>query len=191
MKKYLIIVLCLCLGLGAAQAERSVAPYTYVLEEGGSDYQENLIFNADVIIIGENARMVFSNCQFNGAVILRAQEGTRVMLLGCEVKGSCVIENQVTEASMEYNNPKFMTDGPVNVVCEGGAGSLIALGDFKVGFNGESYSMASSTLFGDTTHPETGYVPYTGQEASYYLVAYWLEGGAPTTLVLCEYDPTL
>ena len=201
MKKCFVLLLCLLMvsayQIGYAQSdaslqpERTVASYVYTMADGGSDYVENLIFNEDVVIGGNNAQIIFSNCEFNGDIILTADEATRVMLLGCDVNGTCVMSNNVAEATLEYANPKFMTDVPITVTCEDCVGSVIALGNFEVVFNGETYSMADSQLFGDTTGPDAGYVPYTGQQASYYCLAQWYENGQPNRLILCEFDPTM
>lgn len=183
-----LMLLCTCACAEETAPERIVASYSYVLHEDGA-YVENLIFNADVVITGENSQIVFSNCLFNGSIILAAEEGTRVMLLGCEVNGQCVFDNQVREADMAYSFPKFMTDTPVNAVCEGCAGSVIALGDFEVSFNGQPYTMADSEWFSDVTNPEAGMAAYEGQEASYFCVGQWWENDQQVLLLLCEYDP--
>ena len=130
MKKYvalLLMLLMVCQGVSAfaEAAERTVASYEYALSEEGA-YMENLIFNADVVISGDNSQIVFSNCEFGGDIVLTANEGTRVMLLGCEVNGTCVVRNEVHEASMEYSHPKFLTASPISVICEEGACSVIA-----------------------------------------------------------------
>ena len=83
MKKYMVMLLALlllCFSFAAVAeegaAERTVASYEYMLgEEGG--YAENLIYNADVIISGDNSQMVFSNCEFNGNITLAANEESR------------------------------------------------------------------------------------------------------------------
>ena len=196
MKKYMVMLLALlllllCFSFAAVaeegSAERTVASYEYMLgEEGG--YAENLIYNADVIISGDNSQMVFSNCEFNGNIILTANEATRVMLLGCEVNGVCILRNEVAEANIDYNNPKFLTTSPVTVECEGGAGSVVALGDFEVVFAGETYTLADSQLF---INADGSLVPYEGQEASYFVAAQWIEGGEQVTMIVCEFDPTM
>ena len=192
MKKILTLLLvlmtaCLFVSGYAETTDRTVASYEYVLTEDGA-YMENLIFNADVVITGENSQIVFSNCEFNGNITLAANEGTRVMLLGCEVNGTCILQNDVAEANIDYNNPKFLTTSPVTVECEGGAGSVVALGDFEVVFAGETYTMADSQFF---INADGSLVPYEGQEASYLVAAQWIEGGEQITMVVCEFDPTM
>jgi len=195
MKKYLALLLilltvCACACSYAEDAGRTVANYEFALTEDGA-YVENLIFNADVVISGDNSQIVFSNCEFNGDVILTADEGTKVMLLGCDVSGACVVRNSVTNASMEYSHPKFLTTSPISVICEEGACSAIALGDFKLAFNGQTYTMADSQLFGFLNEEEYILVPYEGQEASYFVVAKIIEGGEESVTVVCEFDPTM
>ena len=194
MKKYLVMLLslmmiCTCFACCAQEDPfgRTIASYEYALgEEGG--YAENLIYNADVIISGDNSQMVFSNCAFNGNIILTANEATKVTLFGCEINGVCILRNDVSEASIEYNNPKFLTTSPIAVECEGGAGSVVALGDFEVTFAGKTYTMADSQLF---INADGSLVPYEGQEASYFVAAQWIEGGEQVTMVVCEFDPTM
>ena len=192
MKKILTLLLvlmtaCLFVSGYAETTDRTVASYEYALTEDGA-YMENLIFNADVVITGENSQIVFSNCEFNGNITLAANEGTRVMLLGCEVNGTCILQNDVAEANIDYNNPKFLTTSPITVECEGGAGSVVALGDFEVVFAGKTYTIADSQFF---INADGSLVPYEEQEASYYVAAQWIEGGEQITMVVCEFDPTM
>jgi len=186
MKKLVALFLFLPLLFSAAIAEdaapeRTVAAYEYHVTEEGA-YVENLIFNADVIISGENTQILFSNCEFNGDVILTSEQGTRVLLFGCDVNGVCIAANEVTGADINYSNPKFMTDSPVKVVSETGVVSVIAIGDFAFELNGETYSMASAALFSDAS----GFVPYEGQEADYCIVGQYYENGERTVLFLNE-----
>lgn len=195
MKKWIslllgLILACSCMAGYAEESQpaRTAASYLYALEEGGSKYVENLIFNEDVIISGENAEIIFFNCEFNADLILTSELATRVLLLGCDVNGTCVYQNNVTEATLEYSFPKFLTDAPINAVCEGCSGTLIAMGDFEVTLNGQPYAMANSEYFNDLTAPESGMVAYSGQEASYYCIALWQENGQPMQTIICELD---
>jgi len=195
MKKWValmmgLLLVCLCAAGYAEQVERIPASYLYELTADGA-YVENLIFNGDVVISGNDSQIIFSNCEFNGDIILTADEGTKVMLFGCDVNGVCVISNSVVNASIEYSNPKFLTDAPVTVVCEGCVGSVVALGDFEVVFDGTSYTMADSEMFAFMDGEEYVMVPYEGQEASYYVVGRWYENDQQQTLVMCEFDPTM
>lgn len=54
-----------------------------------------------------------------------------------------------------------------------------------------SYTMADSELFYDISNAEAGFVPYEGQEASYYAIAQWWENGEKTIMTECEYDPNM
>ena len=183
-----VLLMFACACGHAEMPERTVASYVYELADGGEAYAENLIFHENVIVSGENAQMVFVNCEFNADIILTAQEATRVLLLGCDVNGTCIYQNNVTEATLEYVFPKFLTDKPLSAVCEGCSGTLIAMGDFEVTLNGQTYSMADCELFGDMTVAEPVYVPYDGQEASYYCIAHWQENGQPMQTIICELD---
>jgi len=198
MKKWgILLAAILILGLcTAGYAEElppklSVAPYTYALPEGESLYFENLIFPEDVIISGDNAQIIFSNCWFAGNIILTSECGTRVMLFGCRVNGVCEATNNVKEATIDYNNPKFLTDAPVDFICRDCAGTVVALGDFEIFFNGERYTMADAQLFSDPTSENAGFVPYEGQEASYFIIGQWIENGEEVRLFLAELDPAM
>lgn len=170
-----------------APSERTVAPYDFTLAADEQLYYENLIFNSDVIINGDNAQIIFVNCEFNGDVILTAEVATRVLLLGCEVNGRCVMQNGVQEATlMEYIFPKILTDTPVEFVCEDCVGTALAMGDFEIVFNGQTYSMADSEMFSDANNLDAGLVPYEGQEAAYFIISQWWEDGKQNVLKLCE-----
>lgn len=185
-----LLTVCACACGYAEDGERTIASYEYALTEDGA-YVENLIFNADVVISGDHSQIVFSNCEFAGDIILTASEGTRVMLLGCDTSGTCVVRNSVTHADLEYSHPKFLTSSPISVICEEGVCSVIALGDFEVTFNGQTYTMADSQFFGFLNEEEYTLVPYEGQEASYFVVAKIIEGDEENVMVICEFDPTM
>ena len=194
MKRYLVLLLtmmmaCACFA-GCAQAERMPASYVYALTEDG-DYVENLIFNEEVVISGENSQIAFVNCEFNKDLVLTSNEGTRVMLFGCDVNAACVLRSGVKEADINYSNPKILTDSTVNAVIEDCVGTLVVLGDFEVTLNGKTYSMADAEYFSDAAAPEAGMIPYEGQEASYFAIGQWYENGELQKLIFAEYDPEM
>lgn len=185
----------------AASSETSEAPQQDSGKETASTCQfdcteeeqvvENLVFEEDVTVGGENGQITFAGCEFKGDLILTANEGTRVILEDSSVDGQCVFRNETKESTMEWSFPKFLVDSPVDIVCTDCIGSVIAFGDFEVTFNGESYAMKDATLYFDLNDPEAGFVPYTGQEASYFCVAQWWENEEKVLMVECEYDPSL
>ena len=189
MKKSFALLLTLTLILACAFSlaeeipARTVAPFTFSLEDGEEQYVENLIFSTDVLISGENAAIVFTNCEFIGDITLTANEGTRVMLLGCDVYGKCVVQNEIREASMEWPMAKFMSDTPIEVITNDCVCNTISFGDIPMTIDGTAYSMADAQVFLD---PEAGLVPYEGQPSSYYYVAQWWEGGEKTVLIIAE-----
>lgn len=198
MKKWiaLLAALVLCMGLTAyaedAPVERTDASYVYTLAPGGFEYLENLIFHGDVVIQGERAQIVFVNCEFKGNIILTANEATRALLLGCDIAGTCIFQNEVTDADLvNYAHPKFMADSPVTVLCENGAGTLISLGDFECIFNDQTYTLASSELFCKVEGEELVLEPYQDQQANFYYVCQWYENGEKKITPMCEYDPTM
>ena len=187
----MLLVSLLC-GCAFAESGRFPAPYNYYLAEGGDEYVEGLIFNEDVIIYGNNATIMFENCEFNGDVILTADTFTRVMLMpNCVINGQLIINSGVVEGTIDTPLPKFLIFAPAEVVLENSYGAVIALGDFEVSFNGESYAIEDSQLFYDNANPENGMVAYEGQEANLLVVAQWVENGEEVLLVECEYDPTM
>lgn len=203
MKKFLaaltaaIMVLSLCVceaetGDSAQDSTEAAAKNRYIFEliDGHQQYFEGETFDGDVIISGDNAQIIFEGCVFNGDIINNAEVFTRVMLFGCEVNGRCIIESGLKEGSFETALPKFLTDAPVEIVCEDCLGAVIPLGDFEIVFNGQTYTMADSTLFFDCSNPDAGYVPYEGQEASYYDIAQWWENGEQIIMILAELDQT-
>ena len=193
MKKILAVLLAAFMLLNvsafAEEGGRVPAEYSYRLTGGEDQYIENLIFNENVVISGDGScHIFFINCQFNRDIINTAEEATRVFLLGSEVNGKCILRNSVQETTVDASFPKFLTDSPIEVVTEDCFGAVIALGDFEVTLNGESYDLAHSETFLD---PEAGFVPYDGQEANLYCVAVWTENGQPQVLHECEFDPSM
>lgn len=192
MKKLIALLLSIFMLLPfAAFAEESGrTPAEYTFEVFGEDkYVENLIFNENVVISGDgSAQIVFVNCQFNGDIINTSDAGIRVFLLASEVNGNCIFRNTVTETTIDAPFPKFMTDGPVNAITEDCFGIVIALGDFPITLNGESYDLASAPLVLD---PEAGFVPFDGQEANLYWAATWTENGEVQIMHVAEFDPTM
>jgi len=189
MKKLLAILLVtvMMLSLCVCTAETDAKNrYIFELIDGHQQYIEGETFDGDVIISGDNAQIIFAGCVFNGDIINTAEVATRVLVLGCEVNGKCVIRNTTKEATLETSLPKFLVDAPVEAVCEDCVGSVIAFGDFEIIFNGESHAMANAEFF--MADPEAGLVAYEGQEASYFCVAQWWENGEKVLMTLNEYD---
>ena len=95
------------------------------------------------------------------------------------------------EATLESAFPKFLTDAPIDVVCEDCIGSVIALGDFDVTWNGKTYKLQDATLYFDVKNPDAGFVPYKDQQANNFCVAQWWEKGQQQVIVECEYSAEL
>lgn len=170
----------------AAAVSASENRYIFELAEGHQQYIDGETFDGDVIIRGDNAQITFVGCTFNGDIINTAEVYTRILIMGCEANGMCIFRNTTKEATIEASFPKFMMDAPVETACEDCAGAVIPLSDFDIVFNGETYTMADSELYFDSSNPEAGMVPYEGQEADYYCVAQWWENGELIRLVTCE-----
>lgn len=201
MKKLLAILLaalmllCACAAVAEEEqpAEKVVATeFVFELAEGEGLYIENTIFPETVTINGDYGVIMFAGCEFQADVVNTANEFTRVMIFpDCTVAGKCILKNDVKEANMEYAVPKYLVFAPVEIVCEDCIGAVVALGDFELVFNGETYTLAGCELFFDAEHPENGFVPYEGQEANVFVVAQWWENGEQVIMTECEFDPTM
>lgn len=162
MKKFLVMLLmtamtlslAACSGSGSADGEtaqgeteeteqsaekETAQEYNYELSEGDALEVENLIFEEDVTVSGNNAQITFTGCEFKGNIINTADEGTRVIMNGSSIDGRCVLQNTIKETTMEWSFPKFIVDSPMEIVSEDCIGSVIAMGDFDVVFNSEVY----------------------------------------------------
>lgn len=103
----------------------------------------NQIFYGEVVILGEGQDVTFSNCAFMGNVVSYCSSATKVIIdSDCEFADGahCVLLSSVREADMDYPLPKFMISFPVEVECPD-LGGVIALGDFDVLFDGQTYSI--------------------------------------------------
>lgn len=186
MKRLICFVLALMLLAVPALAQEASAGCTITLLEGKEASVTGLVFQEDVIISGNNARVIFTDCTFLGDVILTAEEGTMVFLMGCSLMGKCIQRNGVQEANMDYPLPKFATDAPIEVVMEDCLGGMLAFGDFPVVVNGQVYTMAQSQQFVLSSGTGVEIVPYEGQPADYFIVCRWWENGSEVVTVLAE-----
>ena len=187
-KRFLSLLLALMMIALPAMAEQTPANCAFTLMDGKEASVQGLLFEGDVVISGNNARLSFYDCTFLGDVILTADTGTMVFLMGCTLMGNCIQRNSVKEATIDYSLPKFATDSPVELILEDCLGGVVALGDFPVVFDGQVYTMSQSQIFVESADPEIVLVPYEGQEASYFIVCRWWENGEEITSVIAEYD---
>ena len=173
------------------EGRQTAEQYAYELTEGEEVSVENTVFEQDVIVSGDSAFITFTNCEFKGDIINKANLGTQVIISQSVLNGKCVFENDTKEATMELSFPKFLIDSPAEIVCDECIGAVISFGDFETVFNGETYTMQDSELYIDLSNAESGFVPYEGQEANYYSIAQWWENGEKILLTECEYDPNM
>lgn len=158
--------------------------YVFALSEGEEKTVENLLFREDVTISGDNAYIQFINCEFQGDVINTADVATAVYFTADTViNGTCILRNNTKEATIETPIPKFITEVPIEAVCEDCVGNIVVIGDIEIVRNGVSYTMANAEYFFDS---EAGLVPYEGQAASCLWVAQWWENGEKIDVVCCE-----
>ena len=173
------------------EEKQTADTYEFQCVEGEPETIENLIFEEDVTVNGEKGQIAFLNCEFKGNVTLTAKEGTQVILGNSTVAGQCIFQNDTKEATMEWSFPKFLIDSSMEIATSDCIGAVIAMGDFDIVVDGQTYTMADSELYFDISDPESGFVPYTGQEANYFCVAQWWENGEKTIMTECEYDPNM
>lgn len=173
------------------EVSKTAEQYTYELAEGEQVNVENTVFEQDVTVSGDNAFITFTNCEFKGDVINTANLGTQVIISESVLNGKCIFKNDTKEATIELSFPKFLIDAPAEIVCDECIGAVISFGDFETIFNGETYKLEDSELYVDLSNAEAGFVPYEGQEASYYSIAQWWENGEKILLTECEYDPNM
>lgn len=165
---------------GADSGRMPAAEYELYIGENQETCQSNFIYRDPVTVTGDNGQVAFDNCIFYADVINAAETGTRVIILeNCEFRNGakCVFKNSVKEATVDTDLPKFFGYMPIEVVCEDCAGISLAMGTWNIVFNGEIYKLEDSDVFIDNAHPETGPVPYTGQEANIHAVCQWFEKG--------------
>ena len=151
--------------------------YEYELNDERKEV-ENMIFNDDVTIYGNNVDIVFINCIFNGDIINRGELNTRVWIENTIVNGKCIIENNLKEATLDTQLPKFLSfTTELDVVCEECYGSVIVAPDLSITFNGEKYDIEDSEFCYDAETQD--YVPYEGQkdDAEIFMIGQWWEDG--------------
>lgn len=192
MKKALIMLLALtmtlalCSGFAYAEEEEIFDPI-FELAEGDDIFVEAQVFSEDVTISGDNAVITFEGCEFAGDIVINSAVATRVQLIECTVEGKCIFDNGVKEGNIDTVFPKVLTTSPVEAVTMDCYGSVVVLGDFEIIYNGETYSLADSEVFYDSSKPEEGMVPYDGQEANVFYIGQWWEDGELTMFLECEY----
>jgi len=207
MKKILALALVLitCFSFAACSSEDDVADspanqpaqedngrieateFDFTVEPEKEIIVENQIFNKPVTITGDFGEISFVNCEFNADIINAAEQFTRVKIQSdCNVNGKCIVKNTLKEGTIDTPLPKFMTTVPIDFVCEDCLGAVAVLGDFDITFNGENVSLTDSELYFDNANPDAGYVPYEGQEASFYMIGQWWENGEKVVFTECE-----
>lgn len=146
---------------------------------GKSDFSvADTVFDGNVVITGEGGSVTFVNCVFNGNIVNKGGEGARAILAeDCKFAeySECVIESALKEATLETDLPKFLIfcEAP-SVSCKN-SGSVLALSENEIEFNGEKYSIENAEFFNIDGTDEI--VPFSGQETNFHNVAKWTENG--------------
>ncbi|MBE6932398.1 MAG: hypothetical protein E7464_03325 [Ruminococcaceae bacterium] len=159
---------------------------TFTVSEDEPIYLAGLTFEKDVTIEGDYGEIFFIGCEFKGDIINTAEEFTRVYILESDVEGKCILKNNTKETTIDAAFPKFLVDATVDVVCEDCFGAVITMGDFEVTFNGKTYSLKDAEYFLDANDPDAGFVPYEGQDASFFYAIQWWEDGEQQLMLACE-----
>lgn len=157
---------------------KASAPCSYDLSGQENLTVENLVFDEDVTVTGENGKITFLNCAFNGNIINKGGEGARVCLWqDCTFADSseCILDPALEEATMDTDLPKFMIFCTMpNVSCEK-LGAVISSAEQAIRLNGEEHPIEAAEFHINETTGE--FIPYSGQEANAHNVAKWIEGG--------------
>ena len=106
-------------------------------------YINNLIFSNEVTISGEGQDVYFSNCEFKANVVSCCASTTKVTILpdcSFDEGAHCVLMSGIREANIDYPLPKFALGFPVEVECSD-LGGVIAMGDFDILFDGQTYGI--------------------------------------------------
>jgi len=186
----LMALLTMMFSFAVAEGELTDATeYTFNLANEEQAFVADTRFNETVVVYGEQAQIYFENCEFNGDIILRAEEGTRVFLFGCTMNGKCIFQNTTKEASFVGTAfPKFGSDTTFEVVANECFGCAVALHtDMEVIFNGVTYGPQDTGYYWTEEDPDAGYRPYMGEDLSAYFVAQWWECGTKMATVGGEY----
>lgn len=140
---------------------------------------ENQIFDSDVTVKGENGKVTFLNCVFNGNISNNGGEGAQVYIWeDClfSDNSECFINSPLKEATIETNLPKFMVFCEMpDVSCENN-GAVVSSSNVTIRLNGEEYPLSSAEYYLDESSGEI--VEYDGQDASVHNVAMWMENNS-------------
>ena len=135
-------------------------------------------FDGDVIISGEGGVITFVNCVFNGNIINKGGEGSRVVLAeDCKFAeaAECVIDSSLIEATLETDLPKFLIFCEAPPVSCKNSGAVLTLSENEIEFNGKTYNTENAELYNNDATGEI--IPFTGQEVNFHNVAKWTENG--------------
>lgn len=135
-------------------------------------------FDGDVIITGENGKITFTNCTFNGNIINNGGEGAKVFVWeDCSFAASaeCIIDTSLEEATQDTDLPKFMIfcDLP-EITCEK-VGAVVAPSAQVIKLNGAEYPIETAEYYVNESNGE--FAPYTDQEVNMHNFAMWTENG--------------
>lgn len=177
----LLLSLMLLLPLSACRQEEN-APADYLLSSENAQTVTGQTFDHAVIIAGSDGFITFTDCVFQGSVILKGGLGARVLLYDCRFENgaACILRSSVTEATFASVLPEFVFFCEAPNVTVDQSGAVKAPANSPISFNGAVFPIEQSEQF---LHEGTGETfPYTGQEATMHAVSRWTENGEPTIL---------
>lgn len=145
-------------------------------------------FDGDVIVTGDNGKLTFTNCTFNGNIINNGGEGAVILVWEdcCFAGGAkCILDSTVKEATQDTNLPKFMIFCAMpEVSCEN-VGAVVAPAGTAIKLNGSEHTIETAEYF---VNESTGdFAPYDGQEATMHNFAMWTENGEAVQMHVAVY----
>lgn len=189
----LIFCMCAC-GSEAKPSENSspaasapAEPVSFDLS-GKEDHIDGKTFDGDVIVIGDNGKLTFTNCTFNGDLINNGGEGAAVFVWeDCSFakESKCILDSTIKDATQDTNLPKFMIFCEMPEVSCKNAGAVVAPAGSAIKLNGNNYPIDTAEFF---VNESTGdFAPYSGQEATMHNYAMWTENGEAVQMHVAVY----
>lgn len=161
----------------SAPAGISAEPVRFDLS-GKDDHIDGKTFDSDVIVTGDNGKLSFTNCAFNGKIINNGGEGAAIVVWeDCSFanESKCILDSTIKDATQDTNLPKFMIFCEMPEVSCDKAGAIVAPAGKAIKLNGNKYPIEAAKYY---VNESTGdFAPYDGQEATMHNFAMWTENG--------------
>lgn len=191
----LLLVLCMtACGSEVKPAEKSNTaasatsePVSFNLSKK-EDNIDGKTFDGDVIITGDDGKLIFTSCTFNGNIISNGGEGA-VVFVGDNCKfakeSKCIIDSTIKEATQDTNLPKFIILCEMPEVSCKNIGAVVAPANMAIRLNGSKYPIEAAEYY---LNESTGdFAPYSGQESTMHNFAMWTENGKAVQMHIAVY----